>query len=318
MSPEKKKEKPEVMESIDLELQPMANTDATVQYGNRPIPSVVLSNFLATTRETTNIWSMKIIRLLETRLRNNYVRGEPFVLNQNDMELLGLTKQRLTSHMKEAGEALLTAYVYSWEEVDGMPNSYDWVGCNFFNKVKISKAHGEIHLWLNPSLEDELINRKKNFLKYPLENIIGLSSAYALKLHDTLLALYRKFDCPEALLIDIKELANELEYGNTDEKFKPNVFVSNIIKRSVAYINENTALYVRYVPVRAGRSTAYIRFFIEDFETLEKKKVQLEQLDKMPAELKAKLEFESRAALDGQNEYRVYLQPTQKLKKKSE
>lgn len=253
---------------------------STVHPQLRETNTVVFADFLATTRESTNVFALKVIRFLEGRIQSGYQKGSPIKLTGNDMAHIGYTKERFTNHIEECGKTLLHTSVYAWNELDKGTGKYAWYGSNFFSSVTIADCGTELLLYLTSSLEDQLLSPKNNYLEYPLENIVALPSAKALKLHDILLSLLRKHG-NSLMYMDITMLADALDCDSADG-LAPNAFIRNNVKRPIEYINKHTALMVYYTTVRIGKKTTAIRFFVSDYRTLANKQTSLQKGGESP------------------------------------
>lgn len=169
---------------------------------------------------------------------------------------------------------------------------------------------GTLTLRYNNSLTDKIVNLQKNYTVLSLADTLSLKSVYSLRLYEMLKSAYDykkavtkengemaiEYDLTELKLeLGIinsggsKEIKNELEKASPDydkieelaektgqNKYKEyKIFNRNVLNKAKDELNKKTSLEVDYEPIKAGRKTAGIRFFVNQKENAKVK-------DKMP------------------------------------
>ena len=156
---------------------------------------------------------------------------------------------------------------------------------------------GTLVLRYNNSLTDKIINLQKNYTVLSLSDTLSLKSVYSLRLYEMLKAAY---DYKKAIMKETgeqafeynltelklelgiinsggsKEIKNELEKDfpdydrievlaekNGQNKYKEyKIFNRNVLSKAKEELNKKTSLEVDYEPIKSGRRTVGIRFYV--------------------------------------------------------
>ena len=178
-----------------------------------------------------------------------------------------------------------------------------------------SFKNGTLTLRYNNSLTDKIINLQKDYTVLSLSDTLSLKSVYSLRLYEMLKSAH---DYQSAvtkrqgeLVIDYyltelklelgiinsggsKEIKAELEkdfpdYDRIDElaektgqtKYKEyKIFNRNVLSKAKDELNKKTSLQVEYEPVKSGRKTVKIRFFVTKKGAENIKEVKVSQANK--------------------------------------
>ena len=172
-----------------------------------------------------------------------------------------------------------------------------------------SFKNGTLTLRYNNSLTDKIVNLKKDYTVLSLSDTLSLKSVYSLRLYEMLKSAYdhKRYITKETgvqvieynlteLKLELgvinsggsKEIKNELgkDYPDFDKieeiaeklgqtKYKEyKIFNRNVLSKTKEELNLKTSIEVDYEPVKSGRKTVGIRFFVnkKDIAT-EKEKV---------------------------------------------
>lgn len=180
---------------------------------------------------------------------------------------------------------------------------------------------GTLTLRYNNSLTDKIVNLQKNYTVLSLADTLSLKSVYSLRLYEMLKAAYDykkyltkepgeqafEYDLTELKLElgiitsgGVKEIKNELEKEFPDydkiealadkndlNKYKEyKIFNRNVLSKAKEELNKKTSLEVDYEPIKCGRKTAGIRFFVNQKEnTIPKNKIPVINKDEVLDEL---------------------------------
>ncbi|WP_026653155.1 replication initiation protein [Butyrivibrio proteoclasticus] len=156
---------------------------------------------------------------------------------------------------------------------------------------------GVLTLRYNNSLTDKIVNLKKDYTVLSLSDTLSLKSVYSLRLYEMLKSAYdyqnaiRKDNAEQVLEYNItelklelgiinsggsKEIKSELEKPNPDydridelaektgqTKYKEyKVFNRSVLSKAKEELNKKTSINVEYEPIKCGRKTTDIRFFV--------------------------------------------------------
>lgn len=195
-----------------------------------------------------------------------------------------------------------------------------------------SFKNGTLTLRYNNFLTDKIFNLKKDYTLLNLSETLSLKSVYSLRLYEMLLSAYdrkvyiTKSDGAQVFDYNLtelklelgiinsggnKEIRNELskdspDYDKIEElaekqgqtKYKEyKIFNRNVLSKTMEELNKKTSLEVDYDPIKSGRKTVGIRFFVdkkgavltrEKAEPVNKDEVLDELIDLMHDEFKVK------------------------------
>ena len=259
---------------------------------NLPKKNVVMGNEFIVGLEVGTRFAYKISRLAIAQIPMDAETLPIITITADDIEQMGMTRQRLTGHLDTVIDEILD-YRIKLASFDNLHKSPKMAGINVFAAAAAIPGKGAITVQLNPILRSHFLDLKADFTQYALPVVGKMPGFAASKLHELLLSRSRKYGV-SLLRFSIADLATILNYTHKQDEFKPSTFVTNVIKRAVASINEHTECEVKYKALRTGREYTHIRFYVEsEWKTLEEKlahfKQMNEQMDESP-ELRAAFE----------------------------
>lgn len=158
------------------------------------------------------------------------------------------------------------------------------------NKPKITKKSKTLKLYIDKDLIPYIINLKKEFTRYEIENILKLNSNYSIRLYE-LLKQYENIRTRKFKLNELKELLG-LENQEYSRIYDFEKWVLKVAKKE---INNNTDIAIDYEKVKTGRIVTNILFKIEPKD--QEKEIYIEYLNQnyniKEFKLKAGLEKEN-------------------------
>ncbi len=178
-----------------------------------------------------------------------------------------------------------------------------------------SFKNGTLTLRYNNYLTDKIINLQKDFTVLSLADTISLKSVYSLRLYEMLKSAYDYqraiTKCQGELVVEYnlielklelgiitsggsKEIRSELEkdypdYDKIEElaekteqtKYKEyKIFNRNVLAKAKEELNKKTSIQVDYAPIKNGRKTVGIRFFVIKKDTSPSSSSKLVKADK--------------------------------------
>jgi plasmid replication initiation protein len=155
--------------------------------------------------------------------------------------------QALSEAMAVLFERQVTFYDVHPETRKPRKNITRWV-----SKIAYVEGEGLIQLIFAPDIVPEITRLEENFTSYELEQVAGLSSAYAVRLYELLIQWRTAGKTP---LFKLDEFRNQLgvEVGGYKQMGH---FKSRILDLAVNQINEHTDIDVQYEQIKAGRIIA--------------------------------------------------------------
>lgn len=232
--------------------------------------NVVMGNDFIVGLEEGSRFAYKISRMAIAQIPMDADEFPLITITTDDIEQMGMTRQRLTGHAKDVLDEILS-YRIVLAAFSSLQKSSKLGGINVFSSAEIIPGKGAINVRLNPLLKDHFLNLKADFTQYALPVVARMPGFATAKLHELLLSRSRKYNA-DLLRFNIEDLVQILNYKPKGD-FKPSTFVTNVIKRAVASINEHTECNIRYKAIKTGREYSHIRFYVESgWKTLEEKK----------------------------------------------
>ena len=252
---------------------------------------VVMSNQFVVGTESGTMFAFRIIRIAAAQIPKGATEFPDVCISADDMEKLGYSRQRLTSHMNDIVKGIMD-YRIKIAAFDKDTNECTQLSAvNVFSKCSAHAKQGAMTVKLNPDVAEYFLNQQRDYTKYSLSIAASMSSYPAAKLHEVLICHARRFGV-SLLRFSIEELRTLLTpmakaekgkkaTGGEEEKRKQahresnGVFANNVIKNAVENINLSTECQVYYRTIRNGRMISGIRFYIDDYGSIEEKKKAL-------------------------------------------
>jgi plasmid replication initiation protein len=136
--------------------------------------------------------------------------------------------------------------------------SAGWINFGWISSMEYKKGKGIIEAEISEKILPYIIDLKKQFTSFRLENVLYLKSSHAIKLYQ-LLSQYKKIGMREIRISDLKSilgienLTTYKLYGNIKSK------IFEISKRE---INSKTDLVISYTEIKKGRKVEAVKFKI--------------------------------------------------------
>lgn len=141
-----------------------------------------------------------------------------------------------------------------WLEIGGQEVLVRWLA-----KVRTNKKSGKATIEIDRDLAPYLMNLKKRFAQYELYNILGMRSAFSVRIYE-LLKSYQPLHKKKFLLADLKERLM-VQDVKSYERFPD--FRRYVLEVAVKEINELTDIVVEWETETKGRKVVAIIFRIK-------------------------------------------------------
>lgn len=151
--------------------------------------------------------------------------------------------------------------------------------CRWLAKVRTNKQSGIAHIKLDEDLVPYLFDLQERFTQYGIYNILGMKSAFSVRLYELLNSYlisnvtFHTFD-----LDKLKRLLM-VEDVKSYENFKD--FRRKVLEIAEREINELTDINVSFEPIKKGRKVVQIKFRISKKERFEKLQAYYTAYDKL-------------------------------------
>lgn len=128
--------------------------------------------------------------------------------------------------------------------------------CGWIESSRYIKSTGIIKISLSQDLKPYLLELKKNFTGYSLNNILSMKSKYSIRMYE----LLKSFEYLGEITIDIDTLKGNL-YATQYQRWSD--VKNKILDISVMEINRFTDLKVSYILRKSGKRIQYVIFNLE-------------------------------------------------------
>ena len=176
---------------------------------------------------------------------------ELYPVSVNELQLLGVHEKTAYRDLKEGINRLYERSINL--SVDDKSIKMRWV-----QEVQFLDSQGIIGIRFSKPILPFISNLSREFTKYALSDIAGISSAYAIRIYE-LLVQYRQIGKRE---ISVENLRTMLELGKKYPLFAD--FKKRVIDTAVDQINEYSPLKVEYEQKKTGRKVTHIRFSFKE------------------------------------------------------
>ncbi len=150
----------------------------------RKSPStIVKANNIIEAKYKLNTREQKVLLLFISMLRPDHKSGHVYHTHVNEIsEILNQNDAKWGDAYDSFKEIVTTLKSKPLH----LENDKELIICNWLGSVTIVKQSGEIKFAFEPQLEPFLFEVKKNFTKYPLQNIIKLKSGFSIRVYELL------------------------------------------------------------------------------------------------------------------------------------
>ena len=213
--------------------------------------NVTMSNKLVTLRQGLTLYQKRIVMLAIGKLDSRDQVGftDQIITAKEYSDLCGIDVRTAYKEITEAARTLARSAVRTENRVTGKPVDIPWL-------KRVEYNEGSVALRFNDQMSDALLQLKRMFTSYRLENVVRLRSVHAWRLYE-LLTRYRRTGYARYTAV---ELAEALDFTQSQR----NNFAEarrSIIEPAVQTVSSSTNLEITTVIAeRAGRRVAAVVF----------------------------------------------------------
>jgi len=215
------------------------------------------SEAIVKARYTLSPLAIKLITLVIANIKETDDVNEEYVFKVKEFkELTGLKRKDLYKAIDEAVVELLNNPIKI--PLNDEKNSFrrvNWISSGDYNA-------GEIIVMISPKLRPYLLKVKEKFLKYKLENILPLRSAYTIRMYEILkdwFELNIRYGTKTEKIISLDELKKMLEIP---ESYRYNDIKRRVLEKSKSELKKHTDIVFDYEEIKTGRKVTHLKFFI--------------------------------------------------------
>ena len=190
-----------------------------------------------------------------------------YTVSVADLQLLGVNQTTAYRDIKEGVNKLYERSIHIW--VDKKSIKIRWV-----QEIQFMDSQGVIGIRFSKPLLPFISNLSREFTKYALSDIAGMSSAYAIRVYE-LIAQYKSLGQREIAVVDLR---NMLELGSRYVLFAD--LKRWVIDMAVEQINQYSPLNVSYKLKKTGKKVSHVVFYCEQKAIKLPLKIKIKEVQK--------------------------------------
>lgn len=189
-----------------------------------------------------------LLAIIEARRTNKGIdANNPLVIRAEDY-IAQFAVHRVTAYqaLKDACNVLFNRY-FSYQEVHN--GKLKQVRSRWVSRIAYIDSSAEVELIFAPDVVPLVTELERRFSQYAIEQVSGLSSAYAVRLYELLITWRNTGVVPEIALKDLRAML-----GVVDNEYKVIAdFKKRVLDFAIKQINAYTDIEATYTQQKAGR-----------------------------------------------------------------
>ncbi|MBM7835627.1 replication initiation protein [Clostridium sardiniense] len=146
---------------------------------------------------------------------------------------------------------------------------------NWLSSAEYFTGKGYVELELSSKLRPYLLQLKKIYTSYKLENILSLKSKYSIRIYEIL----KSNEFKKEIIIDLLEIKDKLCVNEKSYDIYQN-FKNRVIIKSQKELKEKTDIEFEFEEIKTGRKVTALKFYIKENEK-NKSKNNFEKIEKI-------------------------------------
>lgn len=138
---------------------------------------------------------------------------------------------------------------------DGSETTVGWLA-----KATTNKKSGIAHIKLDEDMVPYLFDLKQQFTQYQLYNILGMKSAFSVRIYE----LMKSYSFRHTIIFELNELKELLMVEHVKSYVNYKDFRVKVLEKAQTEINELTDINIEFEPIKTGRKVTSIKFTIEE------------------------------------------------------
>lgn len=184
--------------------------------------------------------------------------------------------------LKSACKALFLRY-FTYQEPRGKAIAN--IQSRWVSQIAYIDEQAKVEIIFAPAIIPLITRLEKEFTKYDIQQVSGLSSGYAIRLYELLIAWRSTGKTP---IIEINEFRKKLGVLDTEYK-QMNNFKSRVLEPAITQINEKTDIKVKVEQHKTGRAISGFSFKFKQKQTAISEKSVSPQRDQNTPDLFTKM-----------------------------
>lgn len=209
--------------------------------------SVTKSNYLIDASFRLNVQAQKLVLACLGKIDpRGHVPKEIRMTAVEYGELMGIKNAR--RDLYKAADALFDAVITLKDEQEEV--KLRWIQ----KEVKKQKGEGAVVITWTDEVLKYISQLHSRFTTYKLRNIANLQSAHSIRLYELLM----RFNATNSRIITLEDFRSALGLDDKYSQFK--IMNRDVIKPSVAELNQRSDLIITYETIKKGRTVAALAF----------------------------------------------------------
>lgn len=138
---------------------------------------------------------------------------------------------------------------------DGSETVVGWL-----DRVTTNKKSGLANIRIDDRLIPYLFDLKQQFTQYQLYNILGMKSAFSVRIYE----LMKSYSFRHTIILELNELKKLLMVEDVKSYNRFPDFRRFVLEKAQSEINELTDINIEFEPIKTGRKVTSIKFTIEE------------------------------------------------------
>jgi plasmid replication initiation protein len=167
-------------------------------------------------------------------------------------EHYGVDPDTAYDQLAGCAETIIKKQVCWYEETPKGPKK---IQINWLGKAEYIKGEGVVNLWFTPQIQPHLVQLKRDFTAYQLQQASALRSIYSWRL----LELLSQFESTGWRQMSVEEFADTMDASEKQRQNFNNI-KRRIIEPAVKELREKDGWLIEWTPIKEGRKVAQLRF----------------------------------------------------------
>jgi len=219
---------------------------------------VVKDNALINAAYTLDLVEQRLILMSTVRAReegDGITADKPLKVRAEDYaEQFKVRPHTAYESLKEATSGLFNRY-FTYEQLTKRGNK-EMVKSRWVSQISYIENEGTVSIVFAPAVVPLITRLEKEFTRYDLEQVSGLTSTYAVRLYELLISWRRSGKTPE---IELATLRERLGVGE-GELTRIDNFKRKVLDFAIKQINEHTDITAEYEQHKKGRTISGFSF----------------------------------------------------------
>ena len=220
---------------------------------------VVMSNDLIKGKSNLSLNELKLLRMTIMQVMKEDTDFLTYQVSIVELaKSLGIARQNLYVEVMEMCKHLMQEIVFIG---DGNPK-HKWEMFQWCSKCRYND--GIITIKLHEDLKPYLLELKKHYTQYVLQDILLLKTVYSVRMYELIVEEMKSRVYADKIATVELSIDTIRKATNTEDKYEQTAMLKvRVIDSAIAEINEKLGYRITYVPIKRSRKIVGYRFTVE-------------------------------------------------------